>query len=1035
MIAEQVADADAVLSIAAELDKVTGRVAHTYASGGPLGLSSAWTTACTEFVLPRMEELAEWMVDAVAIASDLDPDTVDADDIADMVDRHLVFLAAYGDLVESAGTGATVAEGADPKLAVAGLLGPDRMATLDDRTVRHLRNQAIQLVLATAAPGTIVAVASEAAERTKKWVTMDDDRVRLAHEELHDVTIGVNEQFDCAGVLCDGPGDPVLPPESLLNCRCICCPGDTESTEDWLGVIFEIERKLAAGEIPPRARGTRPQGGTVRQVVDAIRPPEPIPVVPVAEPVIAPYPTAPPTATKPRRVWPWLLPLLLAGEDEDETTAEGDFAMRPTIDRPAVARMSTRGELAPTWDHGPGIMVAVRPTPDEAAALAIEGGEEVDQLHVTLGYLGTVDDWDEDMHAAVLLALDAIECGPMAAKVAAVGVFAENPDRPLVAFIDCDGLNELRAAVVAALDAVSPDLVRRDHGFLPHCTLAYECTDEQEAEGAARVALPLTFGNLELCWGDDSTEYPFAEEMTAVTDNVTSGNLTTFSTDSSTLHGGVRVAVDGTELVGEVELVVIDGRMEGVDGDMEATVDDPVYVVRVWVRDDEGEWGPTEERVAAHAAGLTPVAEFDDEVDDPNPTEPEDEGGDIPTDEIEMTVGIGESASLSVAVCPPRPSGAFRPAEFAMSAYRAELDARAAAGDWDWEAVMCVEGVPSGDYRQIAPGSLTWRSYPSFQPGAPEVSPPRLPRPLSLMLMVQNPETGGHALAYIAGSIWEIERDGANIVGRGFYSRLAWGEMARLLVDEGSITSTSVDLQPDFTYEIVVGADGEEQMVVTQAQVMGFTIANFGAIGEAEIWNLGGEDVVAVDDDEAEMLVASGFAVWTLDDGCYAQAEALQLAVTASADLPLAPREHEWDGDGAAQRVAEFCRNEAGDLDGACYGRAFFWRDTDAPAENVGSYRLGFADVIDGRLHAIPRGIFAVAGVLQGAMGGVDLPEADQDAIRTAVNGWYERMADEFDDDSIVPPWAAEMSPDDEGEGIDDTADPEVPEAEMAGVR
>ena len=260
-------------------------------------------------------------------------------------------------------------------------------------------------------------------------------------------------------------------------------------------------------------------------------------------------------------------------------------------------------------------------------------------------------------------------------------------------------------------------------------------------------------------------------------------------------------------------------------------------------------------------------------------------------------------------------------------------------------------------------------------------------------------------------------------------------EMARLLVDEGSITSTSVDLQPDFTYEIVVGADGEEQMVVTQAQVMGFTIANFGAIGEAEIWNLGGEDVVAVDDDEAEMLVASGFAVWTLDDGCYAQAEALQLAVTASADLPLAPREHEWDGDGAAQRVAEFCRNEAGDLDGACYGRAFFWRDTDAPAENVGSYRLGFADVIDGRLHAIPRGIFAVAGVLQGAMGGVDLPEADQDAIRTAVNGWYERMADEFDDDSIVPPWAAEMSPDDEGEGIDDTADPEVPEAEMAGVR
>lgn len=1390
MIAEQVAQANADLSIADELEKVTGRVAHTYASGGPTGLSAAWTTACTEFVLPALEQMAEWMVDAVAIASDLDADTVDADDIADMVDRRLVFLAAYGDLVESAATGATVAEGADPKLAVAGLLGPDRMATLDDRTVRHLRNQAIQLVLATAGPGTIVAVAAEAAERTKKWVTMDDDRVRLAHEELHDVTIGVNEQFDCAGVLCDGPGDPVLPPESLLNCRCICCPGDTESTEEWLSVIFEIERKLAAGEIPPRARGSRPQGGTVRQVVDAIRPPAPIPVVPVPEPVIAPYPTAPPsTVRKPRPMWPWLLPLLLAGEDEDETTAEGEFAMhvRPIAGKWAPASWAMASTFAPDGDeiHHGSAMIAVRPTLDQADMLAIPDGEPASSIHVTLAYLGKIADWSDEIRERVAEVCESFAGQVMEAEVAAVACFEDNDDRPLVAFIDCDGLGALREALVAELDAIAPDLVKRDHGWLPHATLGYTPTPEQEAAAAERVALPLTFAALSFCWGDDEMVYPFPEapqEMSMTTEH--SG---TFSTDSATLHGGVRVAVDGTELVGEVELVVIDGRMEGVAGDMEATVDDPVYVVRVWVMNDEGLWEPTEQRVAAHAAGLTPVAEFGEEVDNPDPTEPEDEGGEIEGDEVEMAVrrnalwgALATAPDLTALRVAPRLEH-FSPAEFAMSAYRAELDARAATGDWDWEAVMCVEGVPSGDYRQIAPGSLTWRNAPSFAPGAEAATAPRLNRPLSLMLMVQNPETGGHALAYIAGSIWEIERDGANIVGRGFYSRGPWGEMARLLVDEGSITSTSVDLQPDFTYEILVGADGEEMMVVTDATVMGFcydddteilteergwqkfcdldtddrvatrspktgefewqgftyfhhekwdgemvtfksynvdlrvtpshrmlvrsqngverfvpaadarptydglplisdwnvedveriyisankrlptkdvdydgddfaafmgaylaegclrhepdgsikgplfvcqkpeskgyemyrslwtrmfgtdggyngryfticrkaladyleplgyaadkyvpneikgmsarqlriflefylagdgtfsdykdgtdrgtwkastvskrladdlqeiaqkvgmwagvvrrevtedkfvgdrriaaencqpyyilsfrnrpggrpskavwewkkgtehydgdvwcvsvpnealyvrrhglpiwcgnTLCNFGAIGEAEIWNLGGEDVVAVDDDEAEMLVASGFAVWSLDDGCYAQAEALQLAVTASADLPLAPREHEWDGEGAAQRVAEFCRNEAGDLDGACYGRGFFWRDDDGPAENVGSYRLGFADVIDGRLHAIPRGIFAVAGVLQGAMGGVDLPEADQEAIRSAVSGWYERMAEEFEDESIVPPWAAEMSPDDEGEGIDDT--PEVLEAEM----
>jgi len=46
---------------------------------------------------------------------------------------------------------------------------------------------------------------------------------------------------------------------------------------------------------------------------------------------------------------------------------------------------------------------------------------------------------------------------------------------------------------------------------------------------------------------------------------------------------------------------------------------------------------------------------------------------------------------------------------------------------------------------------------------------------------------------------------------------------------------------------------------------------------------------------------------------------------------------------------------------------------------------LQFADVIGQTLTAMPRGIFAVAGVLAGARGGVDIPADEQDAIKAKV--------------------------------------------------
>ena len=125
-------------------------------------------------------------------------------------------------------------------------------------------------------------------------------------------------------------------------------------------------------------------------------------------------------------------------------------------------------------------------------------------------------------------------------------------------------------------------------------------------------------------------------------------------------------------------------------------------------------------------------------------------------------------------------------------------------------------------------------------------------------------------------------------------------------------------------------------------------------------------------------------------------------------DLPLYDRDYSWNSSAALGRVRKWASSDgSGDkdtMDWAKYSKAFFWYDPDD--ESFGGFKLPFADITDGKLWAVPRGIFAVAGVLQGARGGVDISEVDQDHIKDVVDRYYEKMRETFDDDSIIVPWA-----------------------------
>jgi hypothetical protein len=115
------------------------------------------------------------------------------------------------------------------------------------------------------------------------------------------------------------------------------------------------------------------------------------------------------------------------------------------------------------------------------------------------------------------------------------------------------------------------------------------------------------------------------------------------------------------------------------------------------------------------------------------------------------------------------------------------------------------------------------------------------------------------------------------------------------------------------------------------------------------------------------------------------------VAVTSFQDLPLADRDRAWDGAAAEKRVRRWA--DAEDEPNERYRDAHVWYDAEKK-QNFTAYKLLIADVVDGELRAVPRGVIAAAAVMQGSRGGVDLPDRDIDRVKSHLAKYYKKMGD-----------------------------------------
>jgi len=131
-----------------------------------------------------------------------------------------------------------------------------------------------------------------------------------------------------------------------------------------------------------------------------------------------------------------------------------------------------------------------------------------------------------------------------------------------------------------------------------------------------------------------------------------------------------------------------------------------------------------------------------------------------------------------------------------------------------------------------------------------------------------------------------------------------------------------------------------------------------------------------------------------------ATVEAIELTVSGSKTLPVDER-YEWDGDAATLRMRKLASSDgSGDKDTInweSYKRGFLFTHTE-DKKNFGSYKLPFADVIDGRLRATWGGVSKAMGALMGARTPVDIPNRYKRGCYNVLATYYKKLDKDLPD-------------------------------------
>jgi hypothetical protein len=751
----------------------------------------------------------------------------------------------------------------------------------------------------------------------------------------------------------------------------------------------------------------------------------------------------------------------------DETFTVGGYAMRfpgdPTAPADLVincrcvlavsASERSASLMASTEGPHPGGMIALIPTAEDAGRIAVDGGEAAEELHCTLRIL-TEDaaDWSDVQRAGVVAAVEAAvtACvdGPVDARL--FGVNQWNPaDAPVWVWATGDAggtsrITDVLNAVDAALGRVPelPPLLDPYTPYVAHVTAQYG--GNPAAAMVDRLG-PITFDRVRVVFAGEVTDIlltPGTDDVSAyqpgdrVMITVTPHEEGHASGTVTQVHPGPAYGItfDGTDTVHHWYVgdeLAPEGSEESMpEDDMTAAAVAELPSVRTWTTPDDAALA-FENKETGDGRIFAPEALYW-------------EGSVWPLQYCESMGAGHDGAELAGAI-----QAMGREADRLTG--NGVLYMTQPAG---WEAATLLDqGAPLGvsvDLDDVT-AEIIDRVTPLGDEDAPVEYTVRFSR-MSLFRHANNAWTlKAVERPVVSASLGSLASAGRTIhIVTGPGGTLDRGA-AQLLVPGIAAAAGDPD-NPDASVVHTESA-GDVLMRITRARVRGATLVAMPAYDQARIVidPLPTEEVVTSAEDAEEVAASVGAseyervvrAVWgnldalssveisealgvsvksvrshlrtAIDRGHivrvgrrYAAPATLpefsevSAAVTGATDLPVASRDADWDGDAAVTEIFEWADGDTGKL-----GMAFLWKDDNADASTQAAWKLPFARPVDGTLTIIPNGVFAIASVLQGGRGGVDVPEGDMDSLRSKVNALYERLSEELGED-FTPPWDAE---------------------------
>ena len=292
-----------------------------------------------------------------------------------------------------------------------------------------------------------------------------------------------------------------------------------------------------------------------------------------------------------------------------------------------------------------------------------------------------------------------------------------------------------------------------------------------------------------------------------------------------------------------------------------------------------------------------------------------------------------------------------------------------------WKGRLALVNQPTGDGRRFQAGGVSHRD---------------LPQPLNW----QRQSSEGHQTSVTVGSIDAIEITDDEVIGSGVMFDDTESESLRSDVQHvmelirNGVVGPSVDPGAVQAVEVLAGTDEPLTWEMFEAALDG----DEGEFPEIELlfthYEIAGATLVSTP--------AFAGVSFELEDDVATHMAAVVAAVIGSTDLPVAGRDRSWDGDAAASRVFDLFTDDDGNVDVSGVARAFLWRDSEGDPQDRSSYKLPFADVLNGGLEIIPAGVAATAGGR--GVSAAAIPDADRAKVESRICALYDRVRREFED-------------------------------------